>query len=215
MTAGTQTACQKNVLSGGSKAGHRVPESEFCPHAWGVRSVGLSELELVILGVVWKREPCTSYAVAKEFATSPSSHYSGSAGAVYPAVARLVLRGYIQSIQSRQGRRHRRLHRITSKGRTALSDWLHPPLPEDAARITYDPIRTRVYFLGILSPQRRREFLADAERQLEQQIPWIEGECERYRAAGNEFSALAMRGALHVVQARLDWIAEVRRCLAC
>ncbi len=196
-------------------SGRRASRDEFRPCVWCVRRVRLSELELVILGVVWKRAPCTGYVVAKEFATSPSSHYSGSAGAVYPAVARLVRRSYLQSTQSRQGRRRRRLHRITSKGRAALTEWLNPPLPEDAARITYDPVRTRAYFLGVLSPQHRRAFLADAERQLEQQIPWIEGECKRYRAAGDEFSALAMSGALYVVQARLDWIAEVRRRLGC
>lgn len=172
----------------------------------------LSELELVILGVVSKRAPCTSYVVAKDFATSPSSHYSGSAGAVYPAVARLVRRGYLDSTEARHGRR-RRTHRITRKGRDALRRWLQPPLPEDAARITYDPIRTRAYFLGLLPPRRRREFLVDAQRRLKRQIPVIEAECERYRAAGDEFSAMAMSGALFVLRARLAWIAQLRRRL--
>jgi DNA-binding PadR family transcriptional regulator len=170
-------------------------------------------MELVVLGVVWKRGPCTGYAVAREFVTSPSSHFSGSAGAVYPAVRRLARDGYLAGAAGRQGRRRRRTYTITRRGRDALRRWLSPPIPADAARITYDPIRTRAYFLAALPPKRRAAFLADAERQLRRQIPAIEAECERYREAGDEFSALAMSGGLHVIRARLEWVAEMRQRL--
>jgi DNA-binding PadR family transcriptional regulator len=173
----------------------------------------LSDMELVILGVVWKRGPCTGYAVAKEFATSPSSHFSGSAGAVYPAVRRLARERYLEGAAGHQGRRRRRTYTITRRGWDALRRWLAPPVPEDAARITYDPIRTRAYFLAALPPKRRVAFLADAERQLRRQLPVIEAECERYREAGDEFSALAMGGGLYVIRARLKWITQMRRRL--
>ena len=50
---------------------------------------GLSELEAVVLGLVWSDGPCTAYAVRRTVQASLSAQWSGSAGAVYPAVARL------------------------------------------------------------------------------------------------------------------------------
>jgi hypothetical protein len=90
---------------------------------------------------------------------------------------------------------------------------LTPPLPDQAAAITYDPLRTRMFFLAVLPAQQRRTFLDDCAAGLRRQIEILRAECERYRQAGDEFSRLAMRGALHVVRGRLTWIREVRRNL--
>jgi len=169
----------------------------------------LSDLELVALGIVWKRQPCTAYAVAREFVTSPSSHWSGSAGAIYPAVKRLASGGYLRSTEASRGRRARRAYSLTPKGARAVRRWLTPPLPPEATRITYDPIRTRVYFLAILTPAERRAFLDEADTQTRSQLEVIEAEVNRYRHAGDEFSALAMSEALYALRARLDWIRDL------
>ena len=179
---------------------------------WRDSSFQKGDMKYVILDLL-KEKPRHGYEIIRELEEVSCGTYKPSAGAVYPAVARLVRRGYLESTEARHGRRRRRTHRITRKGREALAHWLEPPLPEDAARITYDPIRTRAYFLGLLAPRGRREFLIDAHRQLKRQIPVIEAECERYCAAGDEFSAMAMSGALFVLRARLAWIAQMRRRL--
>ncbi len=170
----------------------------------------LSDLELVALGVVWKRGPCTSYAVMKELAGSPSSHWSGSAGAIYPAVKRLTRQGYLSCAADPVDRRGRRLYRIAPKGTAALKRWLVPPHPQAAALFTYDPIRTQTYFLGVLSSKQRAKFLDACEAALREQVPVVADECERYRRAGDEFSALAVGGARYVIRARLEWIADLR-----
>ncbi len=76
-----------------------------------MRSKVPTVLELVILGVFHKKTSSTAYAVAKEFTTSPSSHWSGSAGAIYPIVERLSERGYLA----------RRADRMTSIARPTPS----------------------------------------------------------------------------------------------
>jgi DNA-binding PadR family transcriptional regulator len=168
----------------------------------------LSDLEFTILGIISKRAPCTSYAVAKEFFTSPSSHWRGSAGAVYPAVARLKALGLLRQERATRLGRPATLFSLTDKGRTTLRKWLTPPLPESAASITFDPIRTRSFFLAALSPAEQRAFLEEAERQLLSQVPRLEAECDRYRKSGDWFSEQSQRGTLHVTNARVAWIRE-------
>lgn len=173
----------------------------------------LSDLELAILGVVWKRRPCTAYIVAREFVTSPSSHWSGSAGAIYPAMERLRRGGYLSAEAAATGRRKRLDYSLTRKGLTALQKWLTPPLPTNDARLTVDPLRTRSYFLASLPEERRRAFAVDALRQLREQIKVVDADVERYEKAGDPFSALASRGAALAMRARVAWIEELLEVL--
>src|SRR5262245_58863848 len=173
----------------------------------------LSDLELTILGIVWKKAPCTSYAVGQEFFSSPSTYWRGSAGAVYPAVARLHRLGLLSRRKATRLGRPCALFTITGKGLTALRRWLRPPLPDAAAAITFDPLRTRAYFLAALPAAQQRDFLDEAERQLLAQVPRLQAECERYRRSGDWFSEQAQRGALYVMEGRLAWIRDFRRAL--
>jgi DNA-binding PadR family transcriptional regulator len=173
----------------------------------------LSDLEMAILGIVSKRGPCTSYTVTREFAASPSSHWRGSAGAVYPAMQRLQR---LRLLKSKRGVRLGRpcIHyELSTKGIATLTKWLLPPLPESAAAITYDPIRTRVFFLAVLSPERQHAFLDEAERQSLAQLPILQAECDRYRISGDWFSEQAQQGALVLMEARLAWIRDLRERL--
>lgn len=172
-----------------------------------------TELEQVVLGIVWKKGPCTAYAVRREFTASPSSHWTGSAGAIYPLVRRLERAGYLRSTVGAQGRRPRRTYTITRRGTACLRRWIAPPLPDQAAAITYDPLRSRMYFLAALNPADRPRFLAEAKQALQRQLPVVEAECDRYRRLGDTFSHLAMTGARHIMLARIAWLTEAtRRC---
>lgn len=113
-----------------------------------------------------------------------------------------------------RGRRHHVTYALSRTGLTALRKWLAPPLPEGAAAITFDPLRTRTYFLAALAPDQRRAFAAHAKEELEKQLAIVEAEVERYRQAGDDLSALAMEGAVHVIRARIAWMTEVGKRLA-
>jgi DNA-binding PadR family transcriptional regulator len=173
----------------------------------------LTDLELTVLGIVWKKAPCTAYSIMREFSGSPSSYYRGSAGTIYPLVHRLEKRRYLVSCMGGRGRRPHVTYELSRQGLAALRRWLTPPLPDAAAAITFDPLRTRVFFLNALTPGQRPAFVVHARKQLHAQLKVVEAECARYRDEGDLFSALAMDGALHVIRARIAWMTELRKRL--
>ncbi len=173
-----------------------------------------TDLELTVLGNVWKKKSCTAYAIMREFSSSPSSYYRGSAGAIYPLVRRLEKRSLLKATAGKRGRRHHVTYALTETGLEALRAWLTPPLPEAAAAITFDPLRTRTYFLAALAPDQRRAFAAHAKEELEKQLAIVEAEVDRYREMGDDLSSLAMKGAVHVIHARIAWMTELAKRLA-
>ena len=112
----------------------------------------LTELEGSVLGLVWARQPCTPYRVRREFTDSPSPHWSGSAGAIYPLMERLETAGLLRSVAHTTGARGSRLYRITPAGRRALERWVGPPVPDEVAGVPPDPIRMRIASMEVLPP---------------------------------------------------------------
>lgn len=173
-----------------------------------------TDLELTVLGIVWKKKDCTAYAIMREFSSSPSSYYRASAGAIYPLVHRLEKRTLLKASAGNRGRRHHMTYAITRTGVATLRHWLTPPLPEGSAAITFDPLRTRTYFLAALEPSQRHDFAVHAKAELEQQLTIVKAEVDRYHQAGDQLSALAMEGAVYVIRARIAWMTDVGKKLA-
>ncbi len=168
----------------------------------------LTELEGTVLGIVWRRGPCSPYAVKREFELSPSASWSASAGAIYPLIGKLERLGLLEARKEAWGAREKKLVNLSPAGEAELTVWLSS-LPEWTGRVTPDPIRTRAYFLDLLRDQKEQlKFLAAAEensrlaaRQLEKQIEALDSRYER----------LATLGSLLQVKARLRWIRMLRR----
>ena len=171
------------------------------------------DLERVILGIVWKRGPCTPYAVRKELSTSPSSHFSGSPGSVYPILRRLESQGCLGSEESLRGQQKRRLYFVEEAGLAALKEWLSPPLPDSAVGLLYDPLRTRLYFLSVLPPGVQRAFLQHTRQKLLDQLVATRQDAERYRVSGDDFSRLAAAGGVMELESRIRWTELVARAL--
>jgi len=173
----------------------------------------LSDLEFCVLGIVWKKAPCTAYAVRKEFIESPSTHWSGSAGSIYPLVRRLEEKGLLRSVAGTRGRRPHRAYAITTAGRKELRQWISPPLPPRVAATTYSPLRTRMYFLAALRPQKQIEFLDNALDALRGEVDTMRSVCDRYRDDGDLFSRLASLSGLYALRSQIKWIDAVRKTL--
>lgn len=95
------------------------------------------------------------------------------AGAIYPLFQRLERQGLLASESSARGKRERRLYVITATGLRELRAWIGPPLRAEAVTVTHDPLRSRVRFLGALTPAQRARWLraaSDALDQIERQI---------------------------------------------
>ena len=171
--------------------------------------MALSELEGVILGVVWREGPCSPYVVKREFEQSPSSSWSASAGAIYPAITKLEAHGLLSSREEAWRGRTRRLVRLTARGRTALRAWLSD-LPDWTGRVTSDPIRARAHFLDLLPDQDGRlAFLATAEANTRQAIT----ELDALDGDRPEYERLATLGSRLQLRARLQWIRVARRVI--
>src|SRR5471030_2616795 len=98
----------------------------------------LTELEQCVLGVIWRDGPMTAYEIAALFARSLSPYWSGSAGAIYPVVARLRKRGLAGGKRQSWNDSQKTVLKATKKGVTALRKWLTPPLPAGAGAPTHD-----------------------------------------------------------------------------
>src|SRR5262245_60840622 len=166
----------------------------------------LSELEGCVLGHLSRRGPATAYAVRRAFLDSPSSHWSGSAGAVYPLLERLEARGLVRSRKAPTGARQAWLYAITPGGRRRLRAWLLPPFSADLVSTPQDPLRTRVHFLSLI-PERQRAALFDAALAgLRRHLSALQA----LRKVGPD-DRRALRGAVLAMRARIAWFAGLRR----
>lgn len=136
----------------------------------------LTNLEGAALAEIANRGSATSYAIAQVFARSPSEYWSGSAGAVYPLVKRLAARGLLEPTAAAAGKRQRLDYQITPPGRVALEEWLLDA--QSAAGLGFDPLRTRLGHLHLVSPEQRQEFLRQVRAISEEfaRRPAFEGE---------------------------------------
>ena len=164
----------------------------------------LSELEGCVLGILWKRGARSAYAVRREMLDSPSTHWSGSAGAIYPLLERLRKREWVRSRTASQGDRESTVYGITRAGRERLLAWIEPPFEPDVVSIAMDPLRTRVHFLGALPPARRRAFLRQARAELVRHLEELASE-----PVTDEFDRQSLRGGLRVTRARIAWLDEM------
>jgi DNA-binding PadR family transcriptional regulator len=171
----------------------------------------VTELEGCVIGVVWLRGPCTAYVVRQEFLRSESSHWSGSAGAIYPLLQRMEQQKLIRSRSQRWGKGRKKQFEITDAGLAALHRWIGPPLAQWTAQPTFDPIRTRFTFLGTLSAAKRRQFLAEARKNVQNEVRrtrTILSAIDRERLPFEYLVALAV---LHELEARARWLREAAR----
>lgn len=160
---------------------------------------------MTLLGVVGKFGPMTPYAVRQHFTTSPTSRFSGSTGSIYPALERLEDRGWLRSQADARGAQARRLYELAAAGRKALQAWFDDADAQDL-EAPHDPLRTRLYFVGLLPPRRRRAFLEAAVAGLEERV----ADEKRYlRELDDPVSRMAAEGGLVLQRARLRWLRKV------
>jgi DNA-binding PadR family transcriptional regulator len=169
-----------------------------------------TELESCVLAILAQNEPCTAYAVRRFLSASLSSYWSASAGAIYPLLRRLEARSWIRAQESRWGTRVRRAFRLTRSGHRHLREWLSAPLPTWAIAYTYDPVRTRVFFLEGAPPAQQKAFLDDAIAQTEAILHQHRSELNEPGVRFPPFEAIGRRGAIEELEARLRWLRAIR-----
>ena len=161
------------------------------------------------MGVLWKRGPCTAYAVIREFAESRSAFYRSGAGSIYPLLSRLRGAGLVQAAPG-SGERET-LYTLSASGVEKLREWFRVDAVDPDFTCAADPIRSRAYFLAVLDPAERLRFVTDSLRGLRALLSQCESDVDAYRVAGDEFSAMAMEGSVEETKARIRWLQRFRR----
>lgn len=171
----------------------------------------LSELECFTLGLVWKYGPCTAYTLRQKLQSSPSTQWSGSAGAIYPLVRRLERGGLLKSRSAGRGKRASQEYIILPRGEVALRHWIGPPLPPEALTVSHDPLRSRARFLAALAPGQRRAWIDAALESLRE----VTARIRAWEAANADDSdpmvGMLTRSGLLDVRSRQTWLREARR----
>ena len=167
------------------------------------------ELECFVLGLIWQHGPCSPYQVRRILLDSPSTRWSGSAGAIYPLVRRLEKQGAVTGKAARAGKRRRREYAITARGRAILRRWIGPPLSEQAVTVTSDPLRTRARFLGLLTVAERETWLAEAHAALERVLEAVAWWDERYGGLADPHLRALTAHAERETTARRAWLADL------
>lgn len=166
-------------------------------------------MEYTVLGIAWKRGPCTTYTLMMELSSSTSTFYKKRAGTTYPLVERLIKNGYLDQ-SSETGARGERLVEITDTGLTAVSGWLTGPIEFGEAAHTVDFLRLRTFYLGAIPPADRVAFLDGSIEQLRAHEASCQEAIVRYREMGDEFSSMATEGVLYETRARIAWLTDSR-----
>lgn len=164
------------------------------------RRGGLTELEGAILSAVGRGDRITPYRLRQAFLMSPSIEWSGSAGAVYPAMRRLKAAGLLSATAAddKRGTEH---YRVTSAGQKALLGWARDTQRAVSAGI--DPFRSRAPQWLLLPPAQRRSILRDLEKALATRCDALRAKLRVAEAADRAQAALELELQL----ARLRWIA--------
>ena len=130
-------------------------------------------LEYALLGLL-HQHPQSGYDLRKVLETTALGNYSGSPGAVYPALRRLEKQGLIEGeVDRSREMRPRKVFRPTELGRTGFRDWLLREIGRADIERRVDELMLRFAFHAVLDSgpatlRFLRRFLEEVERYVEE-----------------------------------------------
>jgi DNA-binding PadR family transcriptional regulator len=167
------------------------------------RKKKLTELEGAMVSEVFRRGTCTAYQLRHEFLKSPSAEWSGSAGAIYPALRRLRAAGLV-SAKATGDRRGTERYSLTAAGSRALTAWL-----TDFARAVgpgTDPFRSRAGLWPTLPTRDRERMVQALSDDIRKRCAMLKLEMKKMDVIGRRQAELELK--LQLV--RLKWLRQVR-----
>lgn len=161
----------------------------------------LTELEGAVLTEIHHHGNHTAFAVARAFQRSMSAEWSGSAGAIYPAITRLTKRGLIMRSEARTGRKTRDLS-LSQAGIDALAVWSCDA--ERAVGLGLDPFRLRAGLWRRLPAVRRDAQLEAVRTALRARLAELEVRAGEF----DDLEQTAIQLAISLERLRLRWLDE-------
>ncbi|MEU5532845.1 PadR family transcriptional regulator [Streptomyces sp. NPDC020362] len=120
-------------------------------------------LKHALLGLLSER-PASGYDLLKRFETSLANVWPATQSQIYTELTKLAGSGLITV--AAQGPRGRKEYALADEGMAELRHWLTETKPQ---RNTRSDLLLRVFFLGVLPPERARGYLADLADMSEQE----------------------------------------------
>lgn len=167
----------------------------------------LTEIEGAILSEIAHRGNVTAFRVRRAFETSPSVEWSGSAGAIYPAIKRLRERGLLDG-ETTGDRRATVALRVTARGEEAMAAWACDP--ERTSSVGVDPFRLRAGIWTTLDAPRREQVMRETEASILTNIAFL----ERYLPGLDQVEAARIELSLALQRLRLAYLEHQRAAMS-
>lgn len=159
----------------------------------------LTELEGAILTEVGFRDRRTAFKVRQAFKLSPSFEWQGSAGAVYPAINRLVDKGLITAETLPDARGTKKLS-LTVAGKAELTEWSLDV--SGSLSIGADPFRLRAGLWQALEPDNQVRHFTSMITAAEGAIRAL----EEYRQEQDQYELTQVDLAIELQRLRVRWL---------
>jgi DNA-binding PadR family transcriptional regulator len=163
-------------------------------------------LDYAILGLL-QREPLSGYRIRKIFETTALGHYSGSPGAIYPALKRLQRLNLIRHvIGSGDSARSKKLFHIKPKGTKMLAEWLVKPVEREDVTKRISQLILRFAFMdNLISKVQKTNFLKSFIKEIRDYVKQLEQNYNIEQENMLLHGRLALRNGIEVYKANLRW----------
>lgn len=169
-------------------------------------------LGYALLGLINQR-PQSGYDLHRLFVTTPIGRFSGSPGAVYPALARLEERGLISGrVAESCGARTRVVYRLTRTGRSVLRSWFRESITQEDVEKRSDVLMLRfAYMEQLLEPDECVDFLSRFERMLMLHISAIKQFSHEHEDSMPLHGRLAIQSGIMGYETMVRWSRIARK----
>jgi DNA-binding PadR family transcriptional regulator len=139
-----------------------------------------SDLSLAILGLL-SIQPLSGYGLRKVFLTTAMGSFSGSPGAIYPALRKLEAAGLVNgTVENAKTLRPRMAYALTAAGLAALKSVLSRPVTREDVMRKMDTLLLRFSFMdGLMPKDAILGFLRSLATEIEAYVGVLEKEIRR------------------------------------
>ncbi len=171
-----------------------------------MRSKAPTTLGYALLGLL-HQEPRCGYDLRKIFETTPMGHYSGSPGAIYPALRRLEQQGLIEGeVDRSKSLRPRQLFRPTKTGTETFREWLARDVRREDVIWRLDELMLRFGFHSFLaSDTASRKFLTGFVAEVDGYIKELRQQLKMMPTGTPIHGKLALAAGVALYQAHCRW----------
>lgn len=167
----------------------------------GTEKHRLTDNEGILIALVYRIQPTTSYQLVRIYSDSPISNFNASKGKIYPIIERLVELGLISKRRRKGDLRGTEEIQCTAAGRRAVKRWVQEIKPSHL--LLDDPLRTKVQSFELLTPLEREDWVLRAKAELHLKLE----EVDSYgRDVEVPFQSFVHDNAIRSLRARMDWL---------